>query len=301
VIGTRYLVVTADDFGIGPATTEGILDLASAGLVTGSVLLVNSPYAEKGLRQWRAHCRSLELGWHPCLTLDRPIGPAKTIPSLIGPDGRFWPLGVFIRRLILGKIRPDEIEIELRAQYALFRQMLGQPPTVVNFHHHLQVFPTIGAILRRILAGQRPLPYVRRVQEPWQTAMHIGGARLKRIFLSRLGQREANRQTGGGFPGNEWLVGITDPPYVADPNFLIRWLGRVPGTIVELTCHPGHRDLTLVSRDCTALDGQVQRRVYELRLLQDPSFKDAYQKAGFRLIAPSQAARISGHAPAHAA
>ena len=34
----RYLVVTADDFGIGPATSRGILDLAGEGLVTATVL-----------------------------------------------------------------------------------------------------------------------------------------------------------------------------------------------------------------------------------------------------------------------
>ena len=39
------LVVIADDFGIGPATDRGILELAAAGLVTGTTLLVNSPYA----------------------------------------------------------------------------------------------------------------------------------------------------------------------------------------------------------------------------------------------------------------
>src|SRR5437588_127944 len=43
----RCLVVVADDFGIGPATSRGILDLAAKGLVTGTVLLVNSPYAEE--------------------------------------------------------------------------------------------------------------------------------------------------------------------------------------------------------------------------------------------------------------
>ena len=37
----------ADDFGIGPGTSQGILDLAAAGrLVTATVLLVNSPHRE---------------------------------------------------------------------------------------------------------------------------------------------------------------------------------------------------------------------------------------------------------------
>jgi len=47
---TRYLTVVADDFGIGPATSRGILDLAAKNLVTGTVLIVNSPYAEEAVR-----------------------------------------------------------------------------------------------------------------------------------------------------------------------------------------------------------------------------------------------------------
>ena len=48
----RVLLVVADDFGIGPATTAGILHLAGKGVVTGTVLLVNSPYAEEAVGLW---------------------------------------------------------------------------------------------------------------------------------------------------------------------------------------------------------------------------------------------------------
>ena len=48
----RQLVVVADDFGIGPETDRGILELGAAGLVGSTVLLVNSPYAEAGVAAW---------------------------------------------------------------------------------------------------------------------------------------------------------------------------------------------------------------------------------------------------------
>ena len=73
----RFLVVTADDFGIGPATTHGILELALQGRVTATVLLVNSPHAEAAVRAWRQAGCVPELGWHPCLTLDRPVRPPE--------------------------------------------------------------------------------------------------------------------------------------------------------------------------------------------------------------------------------
>ena len=49
----RYLIVTADDYGIGPATSQGILELAAAGRVSAAVLMINSPYAEAAVRAWR--------------------------------------------------------------------------------------------------------------------------------------------------------------------------------------------------------------------------------------------------------
>ena len=67
------MLVTADDFGIGPETSRGILDLAVKGVLTSTVLLVNSPYAAECVGMWRRAGGPIELGWHPCLTLDSPI------------------------------------------------------------------------------------------------------------------------------------------------------------------------------------------------------------------------------------
>jgi predicted glycoside hydrolase/deacetylase ChbG (UPF0249 family) len=301
VVGTRYLVVTADDYGIGPATSQGILDLAAQGLVTGAVLLVNSPYAEEAVRAWRQAGQPMELGWHPCLTLDRPVAPAHLVPSLLGADGGFWPLGAFLRRLCLGRVCSAEIAIELRAQYERFRALLGHPPTVVNAHHHVQVFPPVGRILLGLLATGRPLPYVRRVREPWRTLARVPGARVKRAALSVLGRRYARRPPHRDFPGNDWLAGITDPPWVADPEFLARWLARIPGQVVELTCHPGYLDPSLVSRDCTPGDGQMHRRVRELQLLRHDRFREACRCAGFTLLSPSDLMKLRAKGPAYAA
>ncbi len=83
--GTRYLIVNADDFGIGPDTSKSILELASAGLITSTVLLVNSPHAEEAVRRWRQMGRIVELGWHPCLTSARsgakPCGQKRALSS----------------------------------------------------------------------------------------------------------------------------------------------------------------------------------------------------------------------------
>jgi predicted glycoside hydrolase/deacetylase ChbG (UPF0249 family) len=301
VDGVRHLIVTADDFGIGPATTQGILDLAEEGLVTATVLLVNSPHAEQAIAAWMASGRRLELGWHSCLTLDRPILPASEVPSLVQPDGAFWPLGAFVRRLMHGAIQPADIHAELTAQCQRFEQMVGYAPTVVNSHHHVQVFPPVGRILLDVLHGRGVRPYVRRICEPWRALARVPGARIKRLVLSTLGRRCARMQAREGFPGNDWLAGVTDPPCVKDGSFLTRWLARVPGRVVELTCHPGYRDESLLGRDATPTDGQMQRRVDELHLLRHADFREACRRAGWSRLAPRDWLQGPARGEAHAA
>jgi predicted glycoside hydrolase/deacetylase ChbG (UPF0249 family) len=300
VSGGRYLIVMADDFGIGPATSRAILDLAARGPVTATVLLVNSPYAPGALDAWRRSGTALEMGWHPNLTLDRPVAPPERVPSLVRADGSFYPLGQFLARLLLGRLRAAEVEVELRAQYQRFCDLVGGPPPCVNGHQHIHVFPPMAGILARLLGEQQPPPYVRRVRETWRVLARVPGARLKRAVLSTLGRRAAPLFDRAGTPGNDWLAGVTDPACVTDPAYFPRWLGQITGRVVELACHPGYWDETLIGRDCTAGDGKAQRRVDELHRMSQPDFPAACRGAGFTLAAPADLL-AAGAGPARAA
>jgi chitin disaccharide deacetylase len=284
----RRLLVIADDFGIGFNTTTGILQLAAKGLLTGSALIVNTSAAAESVQRWRNLGGRLELGWHPNLTLDSPLAEPSQVPSLIRDDGTFWPLGAFLQRWWLGKLDPAEIALELHLQLRRYIQLVGHPPTFVNFHQHLALFKPIGAILLDQLSELHVKPYVRRVQEPWPLIAKLGGARLKRAFLNRLGRRASNMQRLRGFPGNDWLAGIARPSDIADPQFFLRWLRATPGDIVELMCHPGLHDPSLIGRDCTESDGLLDQRVNEMRWLFDPTFVETLRNAGFQLTAPSE-------------
>jgi predicted glycoside hydrolase/deacetylase ChbG (UPF0249 family) len=296
IAALRHLVVTADDFGIGPATSRGILDLAAAGAVTSTVLLVTSPYAEDGVAQWRKAGRPVELGWHPCLTLDSPVLSPDKVPSLVDAGGRFYPLGAFLARLFRGRITAAEIEAELHAQYRRFVDLVGQAPTNVNGHHHVHVFGPVRRALLRVLADQHPRPFVRRVGESWRTLLRVRGARVKRWMLARVGRRASAAQARAGFPGTECLAGITDPPYVHADDFFARWLATVSGRVVELTCHPGYLDATLDGRDGSMTDGQLHRRAREFELLRRPAFLEAVRDAGFTLIPANRLAEHQSRA-----
>ena len=285
---SRLLVVTADDFGIGPETSRGILELAAVGAITSTVLLVNSPFAEDAVGAWRKAGRPLEVGWHPCLTLDAPILPPDEIPSLVGPDGRFPRLGTLLKRLVFGRVKSAEVEAEFRAQYRRFVELVGHAPTNVNAHHHVHVFRPVGEALLRVLGSAGVRPFVRRVAEPIRTMWKVPGARVKRAVLRHFGRRASSRQIAAGFPGSEFVFGITAPPFVRDLRFFARWLAAAPGRVVEFSCHPGHLDHTLDGRDGTLADGLVHRRPHEYARLADPSYRDAVRAAGFELVTAAE-------------
>src|SRR5262249_2662033 len=142
-----------------------------------------------------------------------------------------------------------------------------------------------------LLLEQRPVPYVRRVQEPWSMLWKVRGARKKRGFLSHFGKITARELAEHEISGNDWLAGILDPLGVRQTEFFEDWLRIIPGQTVELSCHPGHADATLLGRDCYPGDGLLQRRVDEFALLSRPGFVRAVQQAGFYSIAPGKLRR----------
>jgi predicted glycoside hydrolase/deacetylase ChbG (UPF0249 family) len=291
------LLVIADDFGIGPATSEGILELAQRGIVTGSVLMANSPYAEQGVDAWTRAGKPMELGWHPALTLDRPILSPDRVPSLVDKQGKFFPLATFVARLAAHAIHAEHLHAELSAQYHRCTELLGMPPLLINGHHHIHVFPSIHRALQNIISPNHAQPYLRTVREPWPMLRKIPGARAKRLLLNWHGRRAARTHQHRGLPTNQWLIGVTDAHAVNDDQFFNRLLLSVPGSIVELMCHPGAADPTLIGRDCTASDGMLQRRTRELDLLKSPSFLQAATNAGFHLISPRRLAELHSPSP----
>ena len=297
----RPLVVIADDFGIGPQTTRGILELAAAGVLSGTVMMVNSPHAEGAVAAWRAAGQPVEVGWHPCLTMDAPVAPIDRVRSLVDGAGRMWPLGKFLSRLLLGLVRPDHLRAELQAQYGRFIDLTGHAPRVVNSHQHVSLFGPVGAILREVLRRQSSRPYIRRVREPIRTLCRVPGAWIKRLGLSTLGRIQTRAQIRDGFPGAGWLAGITDPAWIKDPAFFERWLNTISGSSVELMVHPGYLDDTLVGRDCGADDGLLRRRVDELDLLRRPAFLDACRAANFRIVPLDHFLTATRRGPSHAA
>src|SRR5947209_18948575 len=102
----RLVIVNADDFGLAPGVTQGILELARCGAVTSTSTMINLPGSREAVA---AACSAgLDMGLHLNICLGAPLLPPRSVPSLVGPDGRFVRAEVITRPRFAGQLRLDE-------------------------------------------------------------------------------------------------------------------------------------------------------------------------------------------------
>jgi len=283
----RKLVVVADDLGIGFETDRGIIELANKGIISATVLLVNSPSASQAVSMWTKAGKPCDLGWHPCLTLDSPILRCERVPSLVDRFGKFWKLNAFLFRWMSGLINQEEVYQEWKAQLALYREMTGLNPILVNTHQHIGILPPYSSILLRVLETLPIRPWMRRVVESHKTKAMMGGARLKRWFLCHYGKMQAKNLDSQRYPGARTMIGLTDPYCLKDEKFFQKCIQSAYGNIVELMCHPGYLDTSLVGRDVTRSGDSLSRRPWELSMLKNSQFKNTVDANNYQIVRPS--------------
>lgn len=243
----KRVIVTADDFGLSRGVVEGIIESHQQGIVTATSVMVAAPASEEAFR-WARALPSLAAGLHFVLTFGAPVGPPEPLAELLDERGRF-------RRVESGahaRARADQVRSELRAQLRRFEDGVGRPPTHIDGHHHVHVFP---GVLRAVIeeAGRLGVP----VRAP-------DGATRARLGLERIRTTDAFIDGFyGDHVGEDALIGV---------------LETLPEGTSELMCHPAREDDRL-----TELSAYVEPRYRELEALVSPRVKDTLARAGIEL------------------
>src|SRR5574337_787269 len=114
--GMKQLVVNADDFGLTEGINRGILEAHRRGILTSTTLLANGAALESAVAL-AIESPQLGVGIHLNLTQGRPVSDPYRVPSLVDEGGCFFggPASL-ARRILLGKVRPAEVEREFAAQ-----------------------------------------------------------------------------------------------------------------------------------------------------------------------------------------
>ena len=166
----RYLIVNADDFGASPGINRGILEAHTAGILTSTSLMVDTPWSAAAASMGRLEA-ALSVGLHVVL----PEGPIHADTN--GVEG------------------PREA---LERQYQRFVALMGGPPTHVDSHHNVHRDPVLLASFLEFcrehalpLREHSPVRYFSKFYGRWGGESHpeqVSVESLARMLATEIGE-----------------------------------------------------------------------------------------------------------------
>jgi predicted glycoside hydrolase/deacetylase ChbG (UPF0249 family) len=177
-----------------------------------------------------------------------PVLPSTAIPTLVdSKTGRFYPtLGAFLKRLLSGRIRIEEIEAEAAAQIGLL-QSKGVALTHIDTHKHVHMFPAVlKPVLRAAYAAE--IYAVRNPFEPaWSLRKTAGAPWLRRMevnLLRRMAPTFRSLVAKEGLTTTDGAIGVLATGTLDAPT-VQSLLKNLPQGTWELVSHPGLNDADL--------------------------------------------------------
>ncbi|GAA4568947.1 carbohydrate deacetylase [Planotetraspora kaengkrachanensis] len=270
---TRRVVITADDLGREPGTTEVVVALLAEGHVSATTLIAVSPAAE------RAADRVRELGvvprLHVTLTSERGLPrwrPLDGAASLVDPDGTLTdePSALGARGEAEDVIREAGAQLRWMRDRGLTPEGAdSHAGTLYGLHGRSWLTETLEWCARHGLAFRLPRdpePYVGGPLPPQLSAAHERGVALADALGVSIPQTIAtNRRPAHELGAYERLR----------DDYLHRLVALPEGTS-ELFLHPSREDAV------TGPDGIV--RTWEARLLRDPVWHRALESEGVEVV-----------------
>lgn len=249
----RYLIVNADDFGISPEVTRGVVEAYRKGIVTDTSVLICSPFAEQALTL--AFDVGLPVGVHIDFVTEFHTHDHHSDLSLVGPTGQLTHelTEREFHQHIEHSFTCDELiglREEIRSQVERFIHLTGEKPTHLDYHFGLHYLPEVMAIYITVAEEYRiPIRWGRQYagKNPYSAS--------PRIFCD-------------AFQGSPQVT-------VADFVKLIEkpWVG-----VMEICCHPGYFTPGGLP------DDNNRDREYELTILTDPQLKLELQNRDIQLV-----------------
>jgi len=241
---SRRLIVNADDFGLTPGVSAGILAAARGGIVTSTTAIVTGTPDRKAIAA--ARDSSLGIGLHVNFTMGAPLSRGR---SLVGGDGRF----LRDAQRAAAQATPGDTLAEVEAQVERFGKLFGRAPTHLDSHHHVAFYPPMREAL---------LDVARRLGVPVRSQNASARARAR-----AAGLRTPDHFFGESGPAAYWTLART-----------LAVLRALPPGVSEFMAHPGWFD------DSLAYSRYGRQREIELIGLGTPAARAAAASLGVALI-----------------
>jgi predicted glycoside hydrolase/deacetylase ChbG (UPF0249 family) len=236
----KRLIINADDFGLA--------ELQQAGALSSATLMATAPYFSPAVYMAFAQ-PGLAVGCHVVLVDGSPARHPEEVPSLLDPSNSSLfrtTVGGFLRDLVRGRIREQEIESEAIAQIQRI-QSSGLTVSHIDSHKHVHAFPRVLAPLLRAARHCG----VRCVRNPFEPGWSLRATRAASAW--RRTQVRAMRTQHGAFTRltkehgmmtADGSIGLLATGTL-DDSVLRSLLHAMPEGTWELVCHPGYQDAAL--------------------------------------------------------
>jgi chitin disaccharide deacetylase len=281
----KFLIITADDFGLHDAVNDAVEQGNRAGILTAASLMVAAPAAADAVRRARG-LPGLRVGLHLVLADGSAMLASHVIPALVDAaghmDGRMLSRG--LRYFALPCVR-RQLEAEIRAQFAAFART-GLALDHVNMHKHFHLHPTLLGMLLRIGRGYGAFA-VRVPDEPlWFAARGGGSAAASAVLLKPWIALMKFRLRTAGVVHNDHIFGVAASGAM-DEAKLLQILSRLPRGVTEIYLHPAAESCSAIAPSMSAY-----RHADELAALLSPRVRKAVADAqiscgGYRDVARS--------------
>jgi chitin disaccharide deacetylase len=232
----RFLIVTADDFGLHEAVNAAVQQANQQGILTAASLMVGAPATADAVRRARELPR-LRVGLHLVLVDGAPLLPVSSVPQLVDRSGRFRSrMAVDGAHYFLSRDARRQLEAEMRAQFRAFAAT-GLTPDHVNAHKHFHLHPTLLTLMLRIGRDYG----MRAVRYPYEPTRLLSGVSLSEhaaaIALDPWLKLMRRRLRRAGLVHNDQVFGIARSGAI-DEATLIDALRALPAGITEIYLHP---------------------------------------------------------------
>jgi hopanoid biosynthesis associated protein HpnK len=283
----KFLIVTADDFGLHEAVNEAVEQASRTGVLTAASLMVAAPAAADAVRRAR-QLPDLRVGLHLVLAEGRAMLAPDLIPGLADAAGRMNDR-MFVNgvRFFVSPGLRRQLEAEIRAQFAAFART-GLKLDHVNVHKHFHLHPTLLEMLLRI-GREFAAPAVRVPDEPLWFATGGGNwlAGFNAALLAPWIALMKRRLRAAHMPHNDRLFGVAASGAM-DEAKLLTILERLPPGITEIYLHPAVQSGPVIAESMTRY-----RHADELAALLSPRVRAAIAAGGFGYGGYTDAARAA--------
>jgi hopanoid biosynthesis associated protein HpnK len=270
----KFVIVTADDFGLHEAVNEAVEQASRSGVLTAASLMVAAPAAEDAVRRAR-HLPNLRIGLHLVLADGRAALAPGLIPDLVDSAGRMNSRMFHnsLRFFAFPAVR-RQLEAEVRAQFSAFART-GLELDHVNVHKHFHLHPTLLEILLRV-GRDYGVSAVRVPDEPLWFAARSGWVQGANAgLLAPWVALMKRRLRAAHIRHNDRLFGVAASGAM-DEQKLLAILSRLPPGVTEIYLHPA-----VQSGAAIAASMSEYRHADELAALLSPRVRAAIAGGDF--------------------